>query len=448
VTVNEAVGNATGIDFTAAPVFTTPQPLPDGLSMVGVPCTPLGDDAPATVFGTDQLCRWSPSISDYVSPTAGDDAVTRSFLSVAPGKGYFVRMDGEQDVSVAGVPAATDTTFLMPLGVNWNLVANPFNAVLPFANILADASGVLPYGFVYQSDSGTYLLVTDEPGINVARTSVNPWEGLWLRATQLDATLSIQPVGPLQDQMAAPQQLDLGAEGWALALVARVAGRADLSSVAGVTAAGSGYRIDNPPTVAGTVDLYFVDEQGNRLAHDVRTAAAGDPCWDFVVSTDIPDSEVTVSLPDVSEVPRGLVIMLTDLDTSRTTYARTMPCYAFRSNSEGLTERHLRLSVMPRQDQGLVISAASVQPTQSGLTVTYSVSKPCSVTVQVLNIAGRLVSTVCADEVAGAGTNVQTWTLRSDTGRLVPAGRYLVCVEAVAEDGQRVRSILLANVVR
>jgi len=447
VTVNETAGNAAGVDFAAILPFTVT--LPDGVSMVGVPCTPVEDDDPTVVFGTTVLARWNGSMGDYVLPDPGASSATRQFLSVAPGKGYFVQMAGAADIAIAGVPVSTDTAFeQIALTTGWNLVANPFPQALPFANIMTTASRILPYGFVYDPGLGSYLLVTDQAGMGAGRTNILPWEGVWVRATE-SATLRIEPpVGPSQHEPVEPRGLDMGGGGWALPIIARVADRADLSSVAGVTEVGDGYQIDNPPCASGTVDLYFVGDGRRRLAHDVRPSSPGELSWEFVVSTDIVDSEVAISLPDLSAVPGDLAITLVDLDASRSVYARTMAHYTFRSNGEGVTKRHFRLTVAPKQNQGLVISAASVQPTQSNVTITYSVSTPCRVTIQVLNIAGRLVSTVCANDVATAGTNVETWRLRSQTGRLVPSGLYLVSVEAVGEDGQRVRTILPASVVR
>ena len=52
-------------------------------------------------------------------------------------------------------------------------------------------------------------------------------------------------------------------------------------------------------------------------------------------------------------------------------------------------------------------------------------------------MAGRVVARVATDRVVAAGTNTLSWNLRSDTGSPVPAGRYLVRIVAVADDGQQ-----------
>ena len=81
--------------------------------------------------------------------------------------------------------------------------------------------------------------------------------------------------------------------------------------------------------------------------------------WDFVVTTDITDSEVEIRLGDLSEIPNDLLVILTDLDASRNLYGRTMPGYTFCSDASGVTQLHFRLTIASRQHPGLVISAAS-----------------------------------------------------------------------------------------
>ena len=80
--------------------------------------------------------------------------------------------------------------------------------------------------------------------------------------------------------------------------------------------------------------------------------------------------------------------------------------------------------------------------------VTYSVSTPCQVTVEVLNIAGRKVRGLTQAAPAAAGTGTLSWNLRNDDGALAPAGQYLVTIEAIADNGQRVQALRPLHVTR
>ncbi len=447
VTVNESDGDATGVDFIGYPIFEIA--LPGGLSMVAVPCYPLDEDDPTVIFGTNQVAVWNAlgTPPDYV--VAGEPGAA-ALLPAQPGKGYFIRITAASDVSIAGTPVSAARAFDLLLGPNWNLVGNPFDATLPFANISGASADIYAYGFVYDNSQGSYLLVTDQPGLNVARAEVLAWEALWLRAKTLQPLLSIAPPAGVQSSPAEvnPQQLDLGAKGWAIPIVVRVSDRADLTSVAGVTWQGAEHTIGNPPTAPGTVDLYFVDDQYQRLAQYVKSGVGGQVSWDFVVTTDIPASDVEISLPNLSMVPNDMTVTLSDLETSRDLYARTMRRYTFRSSAEGISIRHFRLTVAPQQEQGLTVTTASAQQTQGRVVVTYSVSAPCSVAIRILNISGRLVKTLTTDQSVAAGVNSSTWTLQNQTGSIVPDGYYLISIEAVAENGQRMRTICPAHVTR
>jgi hypothetical protein len=261
--------------------------------------------------------------------------------------------------------------------------------------------------------------------------------------------LSIQPPSPTpaQDEQIEAQQLGVGT-GWIIPIVARVNGRGDLSAAAGLTSADAGHAIWNPPVAPGGVDVYFLDDRGRRLAQYLKPYTSEEVSWDFVVSTDIPDSDVQVALPDLSALPAHLTVTLSDLDGSRHIYARTVPVYTFGTAPEGVTQRHFRLTVGPRESRGLVLTSASARQSGNRVVIGYSVNSSCRVTIQMLNIAGRLLKTVSADQPVASGVNASTWLLRDQTGRAVPAGCYLTVIEVVADDGQRFRTIIPVNVSR
>ncbi|MCK4323741.1 MAG: right-handed parallel beta-helix repeat-containing protein, partial [Armatimonadetes bacterium] len=65
ISVGSGEGSSTGVDFVRGSIFTLTLPI--GLSLVGVPCTPLGDDSPGSVFGGAQVVRWDPIALQYVA---------------------------------------------------------------------------------------------------------------------------------------------------------------------------------------------------------------------------------------------------------------------------------------------------------------------------------------------------------------------------------------------
>jgi len=235
----------------------------------------------------------------------------------------------------------------------------------------------------------------------------------------------------------------IDANNWVIPIIASAPGAADLSSRAGILEAAQAnpakFQVPNPPALAGTVDLYFTNANGDRLACDLRPTAATEMVWPFVVSTDLKNAPITVRLPDLSQVPANLRVTLVDVASGKRLFARTLSGYSYNSGSSG--ERQFRLEITPERGGNLVIAAATAQPTRAGVAITYSVSKAAAVSVEVLNIGGRHVATVFRGKDVAAGPNQALWNLQADTGLRVPAGTYMVVLEAVASDGQRARAV-------
>ena len=166
-----------------------------------------------------------------------------------------------------------------------------------------------------------------------------------------------------------------------------------------------------------------------------------------MVSCSVPDVDVNISLPDLSSVPADMQVTLVDEDAGTSIYARTMSGYTYRSAGAQST-RNFRLVVSPRDVGSLAITMTTASARSGSMVMTYSISKNARVTARVLNIAGRPVRTLCADRMTTAGVQTLNWELNNDAGARVPAGMYLLQVEAVAENGQQARAITQLNVGR
>jgi serine protease len=83
-----------------------------------------------------------------------------------------------------------------------------------------------------------------------------------------------------------------------------------------------------------------------------------------------------------------------------------------------------------------MVTSLSAQQTNAGAQLTFSLSDDAAVTATVMNVAGRPVRTIARDKSMEAGMNMLLWDRRSETGLAVPAGLYMVRVEAKLDDGQ------------
>ena len=433
-----------GADFTA--YYELSNSFPAGFNLIGVPGTPIHPN-PTLVFATDSVARWNPNATPpaYVLGSTHGDT---DFMRVRPAYGYFVRFDNPTDISIAAEPTDTGRAVSIGVGLDWNMIANPFANPTPFANFQPTiAGGIRPYAYVYNNATGSYELVSSRASINAIRDNLQPWEAAWVLCVAGGTSVTIIPPVATTATDGKVEPADIGA-GYVIPVVASANGRSDTCSVAGVIPnAGADHALLNPPTAPATVDVYFVNDSGLQLSRDIRDHNKLADTFDFVVSSAVGPANVTVALPDLSTVPHNYEVMLTDLDADKTIYARTMQSYTYRcAEQAGL--RHFRIAVQSRTVGSLNIATAAAAQQGGAAVITYSTSQACRVSVTIRNIAGRRVKVLAADKVTSAGLQTETWNLSSEAGTKVPAGSYLIEIQARADNGQQARAMTRINLTR
>jgi hypothetical protein len=94
------------------------------------------------------------------------------------------------------------------------------------------------------------------------------------------------------------------------------------------------------------------------------------------------------------------------------------------------------------------LTAASACSTAGGAEIAFTLSAAASVSVEVLNLAGRTVATVANNAPTEAGLQRMTWSGRTTTGTSAPAGAYLVRIAARSANGACVNAIAPLHVQR
>ncbi len=437
--------NSSDKDFVAFELFTVTYPA--GISFAAVPVNPASDDA-IVGFGTDRFARWDPdsAAADKYAFAALDP--TNPVLDLGPGRGFFVAYTVPTLVNIPGRLVRRTDQFQMNLRDGFNMQGNPYPADLPWSNIAISATGpVADFGFVLLPGATTYELVSDVPGLG-GRSSIPEGAGVWMNS---DTATSVTINGPgVASVASAAPAATVDARNWIVPVTAYSPSAADISSRAGVMEATAdrpaGIRVLNPPWVQGTVDVYFTADDGTRLGCDVRAQAAATTAWPFAVWTDLQNTPVTVSLPDLTQVPAGSRVTLVDVASGKRHYARTMAGLTYNSREGG--ERKFVLEISPETGGQLAISAASAQQTGVGVEITYALSARATVAATVRNVAGREVATITTGSDVEAGRNSVVWNLQSASGTKVPGGRYIIELNAVTDDGQRASAIQSVSVTR
>jgi hypothetical protein len=425
--------------------------------MITVPAEPI-DPSPASVFGftdpsTANFARYDPLTQAYHTVAQAPDD---PFLGIVPGRAFWLNRDLPTFIGVGGRLVDEDEA-AVPLGQGWNQVGCPYDKEYPFEGIsVRDQFGtdtaitasnqvlVRKYGWRYDAFQRSYRLVS--PTLPGAGTTLPQREGMWIYAQQAGTSLVFagNVTVPTEAAAASPARLD----GWQIRLTAQTARAADTDNFIGVTsAAGAVGRIVSPPPVAGGVDLYLTSGGTGRLATDLRKAIGASAKWQAVVECAAADADVELAWPDLTTVPNDLRPILRDLATGRSVYMRTATGYTYRSRAAG--ERRRFEITFGGPALGPVVTQMAATPAKAGaVELTYTLGRAADVTIEVRNLAGRLVATVPAGQ-GQVGLNRVLWNGQAAGGQGVPSGRYVICVTAVADDNGEtvcaVRPVTLAR---
>jgi len=432
------------VNFTVSALHT----FPAGLQFVSVPFD-YSDQFPSLVLGTPagqtlKMAVWDPSLGRYaIHPTAPAD---RLRLGVA----YWLNLPQAQDLVSEGRRAGTP--FYIPLGVGWNGIGDPFTKPIDFFNLkVRDSAGVVrPIQEAFAAGQLRNGLFAYLGGGYRMVTTLASYSGYWVYAGQ---PVSLIADDPGAGTAAASTETDGRAalprpkDGWLAPIVVWSAGMRDESVAFGI-APGADEELDVPkppaPAMGPHVYCAFTGPAGTGQAVDVR--GGGDQTWTLDIHTTATRAPVTVSWPDLVQLPPTARPTLHDPVTGRKVYMRTTREYTYRP--KGKADRRLEINVTDGPQGLLTVTTAAATPQGPGASLAYTLSRDAQVTVEVRNIAGRVVAQPIAARPTSAGRNVTAWNGQQHDGLLAPAGLYIVKVTARSDDGQEASALMAVNVRR
>ncbi|MGQ9488554.1 MAG: FlgD immunoglobulin-like domain containing protein, partial [Armatimonadota bacterium] len=347
-------------------------------------------------------------------------------------------------VSPVGTLADQTQPFSIQLARGWNMIGSVYlqPTLLGAAQVrvagqlmtLAEAAKkglVRDYAWRYDPVDRAYKLVS-------AGENLQPFVGYWIRAL-VDADLILNPPG---SRSAGGTQITRSAamseDNWTVQLVARAGNSVDSANVIGV--ASDSLQIEKPAPLENYVHVQLRSPENDApLAVDVRRSAGAKQVYTFEVVTDMPNTPVTLSWPDVAKISRKFEMVLVDVDANVRRVLTSLPSYTYNSGANGGTRR-FQIIVQPRVRTAAVISNVRVAQTRSAgsnrVQITYTLSTEASVAVQITDASGKPIRALQAGQAIGRGVNSVTWDGRNGAGIAVPAGAYVVKITATTEDGQ------------
>jgi len=449
----------------------SPRVLRAGRSLISIPyfqSQPTQPDrsvSAETLFGVGfQMFRWLPEDGRYAKyssfgtpkdPAASFDLVNEQVgpedgSPMAPvGLAYFIDLPSATPVLTEGSPAP-DRPYRIPLRAGWNMIGNPFPYHVPWVACEVETiSGVrlslqeaarrdilLPQLFRYED--GVYTWQTAPAGV------LYKWEGFWVRALQ-NCTLIVLPL-PTSGRSAPSDATLSGGSGWLLRFSAVAGVVRDGNTIIGVNSrAVDGYGredVPKPPAISPFVSVRILNTdwgaRSGAYAQDVRRSE-GRQVWQLVVDTDQVNESITLRWDGIQDVPSRVRLTLVDHATGRRLSMRTTGSYTYQAG--GVATRFFTVIAEPSAQTALRVSAVRVRATRgSGFTIDYMLSAEAQVQITITDAAGKALTSIVRN-TRSAGIHSVTWNGRDSKGVAVPAGSYLVRIEATSPEGERARVV-------
>ena len=460
----QGVSVARDIDIPALPT----QGFGAGWQMVSFPYV-LDDRAPSEAINLDpalyDLVRWNPTLGQY-----------QAVQYLNPGEGYWLRLAGNASITLAnGQPVQVPGgSFVVRLASGWNQIANPYLLRVRWGDIkvittdatdpdylrpltVQEASGftkrwISSAVFRYDVATGSYAFDQD------FATDLVPFVGYWIRANRSNLELLIpKPSGRAAVVSNLTRASAKMAGGWRLQLRATDGASWDSCSYIGLAQDafdGADPRdVAKPPAVAGSVSLAILsDEASNRgaaLAQDIRSASSAPKQWRIAVVSPQPNTDVTITWPDIATLPKTHELYLTDDGGGPRKSMRQMS--SFKVNTGATGTRMLTVTAEPRTAGGAFrITSWNVAASRGKSTATIAVgtTQQASLNIRVVGASGATIRKLTSRSAGMGDLSQITWDLRDAKGVAVPAGTYTVEIKAVTTDGQSARVVAPLVVTR
>jgi len=429
----------------------------NGRHMISIPAFPKASDA-ATALGLSPgqfiLARWDPRSVEADKYKFGPDVPP-----LAPGRGYWLKLTADANVTVEGSLVPPDQDYRIHLEPGWNMIGVPFNRQVSVSSLRFQEGIDAPASFEEAVSRGWIRAAVygySQASGYTTVTSMQPWLGYWLKVLRMDGINVIFPGTRSRNVQTKARVHRLSSNGtWQARLVAQTSDGEATSVKFGISpSATPGFDAfadaETPPSDGSGIRMQFphADWGPNAGGYlmDMRGPSPGMTTWDLEVAVKGSGEQVVLSWPSLSSVPRDVSLTLVDLATGKRLYMRTNSSITFVSNG-GV--RRFRIEATRSAGGRLMITDLMAVPTKGGAAdIAFRLSAPAEVRVQVRNMAGRLIATVTPGRAMPAGNNSVVWNLLGPGGTPVPNGTYICQVVGATDQGERATAVRTLSVAR
>ncbi|MHB0935372.1 MAG: S8 family serine peptidase [Armatimonadota bacterium] len=407
--------------------------------------------------GTLEYEQYPQSFADLNNQIwAATDMVTGQKAAPA-GRGFWVDLPSTSRLNLCGDVVRADHPISIPILRGFNMIGNPYTYPIGFGSVMLQYNGVLyslpeavqanliePVLYRWEGTGYRFDLLPE--------AVLQPWVGYWIlcRANTKvrPMTLIFQPAeaGTARSTEA---KATVRAQGkvWEVPInVADLVTNQKATVILGALENATnqtdfGLDIAAPPMSPGGLSVTSRSGlQDEPLLRDYRPLTEGaEYRWEVSVNG-TPGSQVVISWPKLTGLPRNYVLTLHDKVTGEDRYMRTSANYTVTLGAQE-RERQLVITASPGDLGSLRVMNLQGQRTRAnGASITCQVTQAANVTVEIRTLAGRLVKRFPVTAFAQGLVNVN-WDGADTRGRRVPRGAYLCHVLAETSSGQKATAV-------
>ena len=449
----------------AANLVTAPWQFASGDWNTIMSTSPTFAGATAPVLDQDyQAFGWDATVQDYVLQT-GPQRGYGSFLiwnTQASSQALITQpiQFGGSPSEVQDLQSGAPQIVLQP---GWNLIANPYNYGIPLGEIIGvpEAQNDTAYTFTELANLGYisgYLAYWDNQtqgyqDISSFTDLMQPNTGYWIYVpSSQPVTMQYPPVFQafipgLSDPYNVVPKIPKAAKAasgpaasalWTLQLSARQNGVVDgkaaigqANTIAEVKAL-TKYKAPIAP-VKNAVSSAIVVQNGTKttlLSQSLIAKTVTSQTWNWQVYTKAAGS-VTLTWPNISNIPSNVDVKITDVSTGKTTDLRSISNYTFSAKAQSTHNFKLAVKVGPALPTIESVTATS-KPSLASVVYDLSIGAQTTVTIQQ---SGQVIATIVNNRSDNAGNSSATWNLLDSANRRVKAGIYQVVVSSTPAGG-------------
>ncbi|MBN1349275.1 Ig-like domain-containing protein [candidate division KSB1 bacterium] len=374
----------------------------------------------------------------YVNGHYTEYTVDNNFDDFTPGNGFWLITRNQVTLDAGtGYSLTTAQRYSVTLQPGSNQIGNPFAFTVNWSDIIKT------------DDVEDNLVGYDGSSYSHQLKQLRSWEAYFVKnfsssttTIEIPAVAAVGGLGKKAENILA--QKTFQDDEWGLQIIADCDHYLDKDNYLGCLCDASDawdhHDFSEPPFFIEYVSLYFPHDDWEQRAGlytaDFRQVSAEGQYWDFHVKTNITNSEVTLTLTDIQNLPADWDIILIDRASNVSQNFRDKPAYVFYSGKEE-TMREFRIIVGQAnfvEENDLDILAAPHEfelaqnypnPFNPETQISYSLPAVSSVTIAIYNVKGQLIR-MLVDERQSAGRYRFAWNGMNDHGEKVVSGVYFV----------------------